>query len=477
MRSIFLSVARVFCVTCPLLLLGSVQGAVAQTTPTDTISADLTLDDAVRIALSESPTVQIGDLAVRKQQYSLQSAYGQLFPSISFSTKYSYTIKKQVMYLDGFPGASQMPKEMMEKGIEIGRTHNIQGGFSAGLPLVNLQLWESISLSKDAVELSLRKAQTSRIDKVCEVRKAFYTALLARDAYDVLKQSYENAQDNYKRISNLYAQGLVAKYDLIRGEVQIKNIEPSLLEAENNVVLTRKALLVMMGLDPSEYEEVKPMGKLTNYADEVAQTYLSGEQLSIEGNAQLRELETQRRMQERSLQLAKNAFVPTLSAGMVYNFNYTSNDFKLNNKRLWTPFSAVTVNFSFPLLQGGSRYFKIKQEKISLMQLDWSRKDAERQLDLGMQRYRNQLRTSSRSLAAADNAVKAAKQGYEIAQKRYETGQGTLLEVNDANVSLLQAQLNYDQAIFSMLQARAEMDKIAGKGLPDEADSNTNQQQ
>ena len=111
------------------------------------------------------------------------------------------------------------------------------------------------------------------------------------------------------------------------------------------------------------------------------------------------------------------------------------------------------------------------------MQLDWSRKDAERQLDLGMQRYRNQLRTSSRSLAAADNAVKAAKQGYEIAQKRYETGQGTLLEVNDANVSLLQAQLNYDQAIFSMLQARAEMDKIAGKGLPDEADSNTNQQQ
>ena len=93
-----------------------------------------------------------------------------------------------------------------------------------------------------------------------------------------------------------------------------------------------------------------------------------------------------------------------------------------------------------------------------------------------MQQYSDQLVTAIQSLGAAENAVKAAEQGYTIAEKRYETGEGTLLEVNNANVALLQARLNYNQAIFSFMQARAEMDRIAGKGLPDEADSNTNQQ-
>lgn len=457
------------------LLLGlSASPTFAQSPDSTSSPQELTLDAAIRIALTESTKVRIGDMEVQKQQYSLNTIYGKLFPSLSFSANYSYTIRKQVMYLDGFPGASQMPPEMMEKGIEIGRTHNLQAGLSAGLPLVNVALWESISLGKDAVELTLRKAQSSRIDKVCEVKKAFYTALLAKDTYDVIKKSYDNGKSNYEQICKLYAQGLVAKYDMISGEVRIKNLEPTLLEAANRKTLTRKALLILIGLDPDT--ELSLKGELTDFESEASKAYFSGQTLSIEGNSMLRELEMQRQMQQKNLKLAKYSFIPTISFGLKYNYSFSSNKFNLDNDRLWTPFSALNITFSFPLLEGGSRYFKIKQEQLALSQLDLSRRDAERQLTLGMQQYSDQLVTAIQSLGAAENAVKAAEQGYTIAEKRYETGEGTLLEVNDANVALLQARLNYNQAIFSFMQARAEMDRIAGKGLPDEADSNTNQQ-
>ncbi len=52
-------------------------------------------------------------------------------------------------------------------------------GVSAGMPLVNLQLWESLRLSGDQVELAVEQARSSRLDMVTQVKQAFYAVLLS----------------------------------------------------------------------------------------------------------------------------------------------------------------------------------------------------------------------------------------------------------------------------------------------------------
>lgn len=60
----------------------------------------LTLDEAIDIALSESPTVKIADLTVQKTGYAKKGTYASLYPNISLNGSYQRTIKKQVMAME-----------------------------------------------------------------------------------------------------------------------------------------------------------------------------------------------------------------------------------------------------------------------------------------------------------------------------------------------------------------------------------------
>lgn len=445
----------------------------AQTSPVDSISEtnapphrrEITLDEAIAIALAESGSVQIGDLAVQKQKYAHREALAQLFPSITLSGTYSYTIKKQVMYLDGFPGASNMPEEMVSQGIEVGRSNNIQAGVNVALPLINAQLWKSISISKENMALALEQSNTTKINKVAEVRKAFLQALLARDAYEVLLASYRNAQNNLRIVENNYKQGLVAQYDLLRSEVQVKNLEPNLSQARDAANMASSSLLVLMGL--STETPIYPKGSLQDYAPDIMNEYISIENSSLANNPTLREMEHQKSLLHSSLELSKAAFLPTLSVSGMYNFAFSSNKMDLNNSRLWTPFSTINFNLSVPLFTGGKRYYNVQQQKVALLQFELTRRDTERQLSLAQKEAKERIRRAAQAYKVSNDAITLAEKGYAIATKRFETGEGTLLEVNDANVALLQARLNYHQAMYDFMVAQADIDKLEGKGLPE----------
>ena len=84
--------------------------AVAQTTT-------LTLDDAVRIALSDNPTVKVADSEITKQEYAKKGTLANLMPTLDFSAGYNRTLKKQVMYMGdmkGFGGGSSEGTEAAE---------------------------------------------------------------------------------------------------------------------------------------------------------------------------------------------------------------------------------------------------------------------------------------------------------------------------------------------------------------------------
>ncbi|HCY73375.1 MAG TPA: TolC family protein, partial [Rikenellaceae bacterium] len=49
------------------------------------------------------------------------------------------------------------------------------------MPLVNLQLWESLKITGQDVELAVEKARSSRLEMVSQVKNAFYAVLMAKE--------------------------------------------------------------------------------------------------------------------------------------------------------------------------------------------------------------------------------------------------------------------------------------------------------
>ncbi|MGM9796323.1 MAG: TolC family protein [Parabacteroides sp.] len=431
----------------------------------DTLRIDLA--QALEIALSENPTIKVANQEIEKKRYAHKGTLASLFPQINYSADYSRTLKKQVMYMDfdmgdmgGMGGemSEGMSQADMDKGFEVGRSNNWSTGFNASMPLINTSLWRSLRISATDVELAVEQARSSKISMINQVKKGFYAVLLAHDSYVVFKQSYDNAMENYLDIKRKYDQGTVAEYDLIRADVTVKNTEPNLLQAENALVLAKWQLKALLGMDlelPIDCE-----GALGDYRDLLFSDYMATD-TTLAANSDLRQLDLQKEQLRHTLTMQKLDFLPTLSLTGLYQWSAMNNDFKFKNYR-WNPYSMIGLSLSFPIFTGGSRYMKVKQTEISLKQLDWQRDDTQRNLRLAVKQQLDNMSTCVKRFDAASKGVDQAERGYRIAQKRYDTGAGTWLEMNDAELALTQARLNFNQAIYDYMVAKSDLEKTLG---------------
>lgn len=334
----------------------------------DTLVLDI--GKALEIALSENPTVKVANKEIQKKKYAQKGSYAALFPQVSFAADYNRTLKKQVMYMDGFdmgsteiPGMEDMPN--MDEGIEVGRDNNWNLGFNASMPIVNAALWKSLSISAVDVELAIEQARSSKIAMVNQVKKGYYGVLLANDSYRVFKESYDNAMENYLDIKRKFEQGTVAEYDLIRANVTVKNSEPNMLQAENALVLAKWQLKALLGMDLDINIECE--GQLTDFEKDLFGDFLSTD-TTLANNTDLKQMDLQAKQLEKTLTMQKFDYLPTLSLTGLYQWTAMNNDFKFKDY-MWNPYSMVGVSLSIPIFSGGSKFYKIKQTRNSIEQL------------------------------------------------------------------------------------------------------------
>ncbi|MBR5298513.1 MAG: TolC family protein [Parabacteroides sp.] len=426
----------------------------------------LDIGEALKIALSENPTVKVADKEIQKKKYAQKGAYAALFPQINFSADYSRTLKKQVMYMDGFDMSSMGDSSSeggetidMSKGIEVGRDNNWSLGFSAGMPLINASLWKSLDISAVGVELAIEQARSSKIAMVNLVKKGFYSVLLANDSYRVFKDSYDNAIENYNDIKRKYEQGTVAEYDLIRADVTVQNREPNVLQAENALILAEWQLKALLGMDLET--DIECRGQLVDFEKELLGDYLATD-TTLVNNSDLKQIDLQTKQLGYTLKMQKFDYLPTLSLSGSYMWNAMNNDFKFKNYR-WNPYSVIGVSLSVPIFSGGNKYHKIKETRSSIEQLRLQREDTQRSLKLAIKQQMDNMNTCVKRFSASQKGVEQADRGYLIAQKRYDVGTGTLLELNDAQLALTQAKLNFNQAIYDYMVAKSDLEKVLGQ--------------
>ena len=405
----------------------------------------LTLDQALEIALSESNTIKIADMTVEKSGYAKKGSYAALYPNVNISGSYQRTLQKQVMVMD-------MGGQPME--IKVGRDNNISTSASASMPLVNAQLWESLKLSGMDVELAVEQARSSKIAMVKQVKQAFFAVLLAQKSKDVVAEVYDNAKKNFEKTDQRYNVGKASEVERLRAQVTMMNAEPNVSSAENAVLLATWQLKAVMGIDLGT--DIEVVGDLNDYTDTLLAPYVSEDDLS--SNSTLLQLDIQDRMLESTIRMQKKQYIPTLAANI--NYNYSA----MGDKELsWFPSSTAALSLSVPVFDGLQKHYTIKQSKVSRNMLQLQREDTERNLRVAIRNYNDQMALCVKNYEAANATVEIAQKSYDISAKMYEVGKATLVELNDAQVALMQAQLTQAQAVYNFMVTKASLDELIGK--------------
>ena len=413
-----------------LLLYVAIQSAQAQ----DTLR--ITLQDAVRIALSDNPTIKVAGQEILLKKEARREAYAGLFPEASLVGSYSRAIKKQSF-------------AMMGEVIEVGTDNTYSGGLSVSLPVFAPALYKS---------MAVEKSRASRLDMVNQVTKAFFQLLLAQDSYEVLLKSYKQSEDNYNVVKAKYEQGTVSEYDKISADVQMRSLKPTVVSARNGVNLANLQLKVLMGMESDVKVAVE--GNLKDYEMSMFTRQAMPRPDNLTNNSTLKQLELNALQLKQTLKLQYTNFMPTLSASFQYMYTSMNDNFKFKEYD-WRPYSTIGLNLSIPLFKG-SNFTQLKQTRIQMKQLEENRINTERQLTMQATGYLDNMAASTEQVVSNKEAVFQAEKGRTIAEKRYEVGKGTILELNSSEVALTEAQLTYNQSIYDYLVAKADLDLVLG---------------
>ena len=410
----------------------------------------LTLEQALEIALNESPTIKVAEQEIEIKRYAKQETYSSLYPRFDATAQYQRVIEKQTMSM-GIGGQTQT--------IKVGSDNSFNGGISASMPVVNAQLWESLKVSVADVMLSIEKARSSQIDMIEQVSKAYFTTLLAKESLVVYQRVYDNAVENNKNIKKRYDVGSVSEYDLISSNVSVQNAIPNLIEAQNSVVLALWQLKALLGIDLQKNIDV--LGSLKDYEAQMNYAHTI-DQLNLSNNSSLKQLDIQESMLKSAARIAKYANIPTLSVNAAYLYTALGNDGKFFQGKAWNPYSYAGVQLNIPIFAGLQRRAAIRQANLNLSNLRLQRENAERQLQVAVVQSLNNMQTNVKKFSAAAATVGQAQRGYEIAVKRYEVGRGTLVDVDNSQLALTQAELGRNSAIYNFMVSKIALDKILG---------------
>ncbi len=433
----------------------------------------LSLEKAIEIALSENVSVKVADMEVTRAEYARKGTYASLFPQVDASAAYQRTIKKQVMYMDfdmgslmggalGDDSAIAANTDSGSKGndgIEVGRWNTYSASISAGMPLVNAQLWKSLRISAQDVELAVEKARSSRLETVTQVKQAFYAALLAKEVLNVYTQVYENAVENFRQTEMRYNVDKASELDYTRAKASIANAVPNMFDAENSSFLSLWQLKAVMGIDLDR--EIEVAGTLDDYAEGMLADLAQGEMADLSGNSAMRQLAIQAEELANMVKMQQFASIPSLAMQFSYSMNAMTNDFKFSEYK-WTPYSFIGLSLSIPIFAGGKRHAAVRQAKVQRDELQLQQENTERQLRIAIRQYLNQMETGMKSYSSAEEACNLAQKAYDIATKSYNIGRSTLTDLNDAQLALTQAQLGLCQSVYGYLVAKSNLEQTLG---------------
>lgn len=437
----------------------------------DTAGTPLTIDAAVRLAVQHNADLQSARLEVMRSDARVNEAWGYTMPTVELSGTFNHIVEKPKSY---FPDAiyyplvklmdstARVPRptgQLIELPFSMSPTNSANAALNVRQILFNGSVFVGVGAAAVYSELARDVYRQKKVETVAKVRKAYFGALLAREALTMMQSNLKNAEDNLKNVRLLRAQGIVSEYDELRATVGVDNLRPVVMQSETNYGLAVDNLRNTMGIGDSI--AVMPADALL--LQEVDEGIIaSADRAVLESNPNLSIVRHQIELNSASLNAERANYLPTIVAYGSYSYTAIKDDYRFSTNDFYKT-AQVGLNFSLNLFQGLQTNARVEQAQLERQKTDEQLRGLERTLQMGIRSLVGTLRQARKRIEGQERTVETAERGYAIVTARYLANAATQLEVNDAQLALSQAKVNRMQSIYDYLVAASELDSMLGR--------------
>jgi outer membrane protein len=434
----------------PLILSFTPNGRSANTPDAAPSVLQLSLSQAVDIALSPegNTKIRIAEELLRQAKARSTQARAALLPNIDASVGRQSVTRN----LEAFGIQIQLPIPGYEPPKFVGPFNVFDARATAALNVINLSSIRRFQASRQGVRMAEEEQENLRDQVRDTVARVYMSLLKAESSEEAARSSVSLAERLVSLAEDQKSAGSGTGIEITRARVQLANERQRLLAAANEANRARFQLLRTLGLDLDV--QVEPVGKM-QYEKVAAQDphrALEAALLSrADWKAQLK--------REESARLASSATWMERLPSVALFADYGTIGSGIHDA---SPTRTYGFSVKVPVFDGG-RLDGRRAESSSLLREEQERtRDLRRQIELDIRLARDSLDSADLQVAAATEGLKLAENELAQAERRFEAGVGSSIEVTDAQTRLERARENRIQALFVHNLARLDLHSAMG---------------
>lgn len=437
-----------------LLLTGAMENpalAQAQMGP----SADLSLGEAVKLALEKHPALRAASHQAAAAATGIDQARAGFLPRVDFSE--GITRSNNPVYAFGsllnqgrFTQADFAVDTLNHPDPISNWRTNIGGSVPLFVGGRNLLGYQQAQISHEAAERG--RARTEQ-EIIYGVVRAYYAILLSQEARTTVDASVRTAEANLAAAQARYESGVVVASDALAARVRLARLKQEAIAAANQVALDRAALNDAIGVDLDQSYRITGSLDLSP----VRYERLEGmEALAKEQRPDYRQAVLEEQRLEKEVLRTKGALLPTLH--LMGNYEINNHQFASQGQDSWSVGMVMNLN----LFSGGLDRARIVEAQANRERAAALREKLASVIGLEVRDAYLALQTARERVAVAKDAVTSAEESLRIVQDRYESGLTTIVELLDSEMALTAARTSLTRTLYDATVGQARLDLSLG---------------
>ena len=396
----------------------------------------LTIDDAIAIAMRDNRDILLKSEDVNKAKAKIEEARSFLYPSFNLSSAWSRN--------NGY-----YSKDFSPFNYQVGvKEYLYRGGKTVNSLEYNRHLF-------DANQAILDKA---RLETALNVKKSFYTLLLANQFAEINKNILENTRDHLDFIQARYESGLVSNSDVLKIKSSLDSVKQAYENSLNQIESSQALLNNYLYLD--ENVRIIPEEALSYTEEELI--YDEALLYALKTRPELKQYDAQEKAARKSIDIIKADNRPSVYASWDY---YNRSHSATGTSRNWNDNNIIGVTFSWPIFDGWSTKSKIDQAIIDLKEAQIIKEKAVKDIALEFKNAYLALKNAIVKIDATESDLKVYKDNLASLNEKFKQGITSSLDLDDAVLRYSISSFNRDSAVYDYIIAKSNLDKAMGGDL------------
>ncbi|MCL1822130.1 MAG: TolC family protein [Prolixibacteraceae bacterium] len=405
----------------------------------------LTLLEAKQYALRHNKTLHGSELAIDKSEQQLREAISAGLPKVTATADYSNAMgaKMSIQFDDSMPPTEIKIKPSSNLNVQLTQLI-FNGNYLVGLQLAKL-----------GKELTSKSHEKSEEDVIAQVTDAYYLVLMTGEMKELLGKNMLNLRDIYVKTEALGRVGIIEMTDVDQLAVQISMLQNTIKSTERQWELAKNMLRLQLGASANmEIDLIETLDGIL-MTQNVLNSLKAGFQ--VRNNLDFQLMEFHEKMAERQIKMQQASYLPTL-------VGYYSRIEKILKPAFdMSPKNMIGLNLSIPIFTGLGTQSKVKQAKIDLETMRINKALLEDRLAIQEKQLQYNLANARETYLNQVANLEVSRRVYNNLKLKFEHGMLSGLDLITADNNYVKAETDYLAAIYQLLSAQTELDKLFGQ--------------